>query len=98
MVRVLFSLMFTYFPICCISIKFTSLDLISILFFDSLHMHNEKIIARDIRKWLNYEWNRLPISEAENFTKKPFNAKSMVLKSPEGKNQPWNVFALASRF
>ena len=61
-------------------------------------MHEKHIIARDIRKWLNYEWNRLPMSDAKNFTKNPFTANGMVLKSPVGKNQPWNVFALASRF
>jgi hypothetical protein len=48
-------------------------------------MHNKNKIAEVIRNWLNFLWNRSPMSKAENFPKDPFTANSMVLKSPKGK-------------
>jgi hypothetical protein len=86
MVRVLFSLMFTYSQNCCISIKCTALDLIIILFLDSLKTHDKFTVAELIRKWLNFEWNRSLMRDAKGFKNSPFNKDSMELKSPKGKS------------
>ena len=53
--------------------------LYSILFFDSLKMHSKNVYAKHIRKWLNYEWERL------GRVNHPFDAKRLPLVSPKSR-------------
>ena len=58
----------------------------SILFLDSLiKIHNKNSIAKLIRMWLNFEWDRSSMRDANGFVKSPFNEDHMKLKSPIGK-------------
>ena len=53
-----------------------------ILFLDSLKMHRKNQIAKIMRAWLNFEWNR---SEHKQKGLDPFTVKSMRLVAPKGK-------------
>jgi sentrin-specific protease 7 len=55
-----------------------------IIFFDSLGAHDMSLIADNVRKWLNSEWQRLiyPSSSKSNCCTNPFT--SMKAFFPEG--------------
>lgn len=55
----------------------------SILFFDSLKMHRKRHIAKRMREWLNFEWNR--IEHKPKRLQNPFTANTMKLVTPKGK-------------
>ena len=57
----------------------------SLLFLDSLSMHRKKSIAKSIRGWLNFEWNRLK-KKVDGISKLPFTSGMMPLLTPE---TPW---------
>jgi len=54
-----------------------------ILFFDSLKMHRKRHIAKRMREWLNFEWNR--IEHKPKRLQNPFTAYTMKLVTPKGK-------------
>lgn len=56
----------------------------SILFFDSLRMHNKQTYAKLIRQWLNCEWKRLGKGKVGNITV-PFDHRNMPLLTPKSK-------------
>jgi hypothetical protein len=56
----------------------------SILFLDSLEMHDENDYARYIHKWLNYEWKRLGHVKIGHDSP-PFDADSLPLVSPNSR-------------
>ena len=54
----------------------------SIMFLDSLKMHNKNTYAKHVCKWLNLEWKRL-VKTKINGTISPFNSKIPSI-SPKG--------------
>ena len=62
----------------------TVLPTYSILFLDSLTMHNKNMYATHIRKWLNREWKRLGMGKVRN-SSVPFDMKNMPLHAPKSK-------------
>jgi len=54
----------------------------SILFLDSLRMHNKNTYARHIRDWLNCEWKRLGKGKVGDRSA-PFTKEGMTLTSPK---------------
>jgi Ulp1 family protease len=54
-----------------------------ILFFDSLKAHQKQAIARNIRNWLNSEWERLGKSKSQE-EDDPFKNNSLLVHDPRG--------------
>jgi hypothetical protein len=64
-----------------------------IVFLDSLKAHGKAMVGRNVRKWLNFEWNRresggtrsaLHDGPAERSDKQVFTANNMQIVSPRG--------------
>jgi hypothetical protein len=54
----------------------------ALVFLDSLKLHDAVIIARNVRSWLNYEWdNKYSLTGS-----RIFNEQSMQLFRPNGKS------------
>jgi len=62
--------------------QWESHDAACILFFDSLKMHQKERVAFNIRKWLNYEWNRVAKNKKKNM-KRIFDKWTMRLFTPK---------------
>ena len=54
----------------------------SIIFLDSLKIHSTAAYAKHIRKWLNFEWERLGKGEVHGEVQ-PYDEKTMILLSPQ---------------
>lgn len=54
-----------------------------ILFFDSLRAHRKNVIAKNVRNWLNSEWERLEKAKAP-YEEAPFTNKTMKVFDPRG--------------
>lgn len=58
------------------------------IFMDSLRMHNKKIVARHVRKWLNSEWQRVSTENLDenspSIVKEPFRGDSFRMFCPKG--------------
>jgi sentrin-specific protease 7 len=54
-----------------------------LIFMDSLKMHNKNQVSKNIRKWLNSEWQRLKADETK--VSSPFAVKNFTLFNPAGK-------------
>ena len=63
----------------------------SILFLDSLKMHNKALYAKHIRSWLNCEWQRLGHTIVGD-TNAPFNAQSIPVVSPKSRYSVFYVY------
>ena len=71
------------FMYCLIALQLTViLPSPSLLFLDSLKMHQKKKVAKKIYEWLNYEWKRLKKSSSKDF-RQPFYAGSMPVFTPK---------------
>eukprot|EP00804_Cyclotella_cryptica_P023147 CCRYP_000358-RA/>CCRYP_000358-RA protein AED:0.01 eAED:0.01 QI:1097/1/1/1/0.75/0.66/9/214/1028 len=53
-----------------------------ILFLDSLRMHRKERVAKRMREWLNFEWNR-SMKDTEGFRPDPFSREQMKLVTPK---------------
>ena len=77
------------FSSCTLDLRTTesqlfAFDSISILFLDSLKMHNKLKVAKLIRTWLNFEWDRK--MEHNEGVECPFSTETMKLITPKGKS------------
>ncbi len=69
----------------------------SILFLDSLEMHDANDYARCIHKWLNYEWKRLgQVNIGRNSP--PIDADSLPLVSPNSRFCSFFLFQQAGMY
>ena len=59
----------------------------SILFLDSLHIHEGEECAAPIRDWLNSEWKRLGMGNGGNHNTSFINNLNMPMLTPRGKFQ-----------
>lgn len=46
-------------------------------------MHRKNKVAKIVRKWLNFEWNRTK-NQKKRFVEKPFTDNHMKLVAPRG--------------
>ena len=56
-----------------------------ILFFDSLKVHQKQVVARNIRNWLNWEWNHRFKKLESPLEVNPFTENSFPVHAPSGK-------------
>lgn len=74
------------------------------IFMDSLRMHNKKIVARHVRKWLNSEWQRVSTENLDenspSIVKEPFRGDSFRMFCPKVplQNNTWDCGVFVCRY